>query len=457
MTGEEVMRIPGVVDVQAVNFSPDGTMLATADEDAIARIWEIPSGKALVTLYGDTNWMTDIAFSPDGTRIATASWDRTARVWDLLTGRTLFTLSGHEDFVSSIAFSPDGRRLVTGGRDMTVKVWDAAPSSEVVSVDTGTPLARAAMNDDASRLITIGRRALLWNFSHGFDLVSPGAHLLATLRLEPPQRDATFSPDDRLIMTSGSPGVGVLWDADTGVQVATLTGGSFSQTVAFSPDGMRVAMTTEDVDNLHVWETDTGKKLLQVSEARGAVGLIFSPDGKHILTGNVDGSISIRNVATGDLVLNFPAHSNLVWGVSFSPDGSRLVTSSRDATAKVWDTATWKEILTLRGHTSTVERSVFSADGTQILTASSDGTAKLWDAASGEELLTFYGSTASVSSALFSPDSTRVLTSSYDGAVRVYLVRLDDLIALAKTRVTRSLTSAECLKFLRVEQCPNTP
>jgi hypothetical protein len=40
-----------------------------------------------------------------------------------------------------------------------------------------------------------------------------------------------------------------------------------------------------------------------------------------------------------------------------------------------------------------------------------------------------------------------------DEAVRVYALRLDDLLALAKARVTRSLTTAECRQYLHVEAC----
>jgi hypothetical protein len=41
-----------------------------------------------------------------------------------------------------------------------------------------------------------------------------------------------------------------------------------------------------------------------------------------------------------------------------------------------------------------------------------------------------------------------------DTTVRMYLVRLEDLMALAKSRVTRNLTSEECQQYLHVEQCP---
>ena len=47
-----------------------------------------------------------------------------------------------------------------------------------------------------------------------------------------------------------------------------------------------------------------------------------------------------------------------------------------------------------------------------------------------------------------------IAVASNDGIVRVFLLRIDELLALAETRVTRSLTSAECQKYLHVEACP---
>jgi WD40 repeat protein len=51
------------------------------------------------------------AFSPDSQRIVTGSEDRSARVWEVGTGKQVLTLSGHEAGITSVAFSPDGNRI----------------------------------------------------------------------------------------------------------------------------------------------------------------------------------------------------------------------------------------------------------------------------------------------------------------------------------------------------------
>ena len=53
-----------------------------------------------------------------------------------------------------------------------------------------------------------------------------------------------------------------------------------------------------------------------------------------------------------------------------------------------------------------------------------------------------------------SPDGLHLATASYDGTDRIYVLRLEELIALAESRVTRSLTPEECRMYLHLEQCP---
>jgi WD40 repeat protein len=91
--------------------------------------------------------------------------------------------------------------------------------------------------------------------------------------------------------------------------------------------------------------------------------------------------------------------------------------------------------------------------GARLATASADDTARIWDAASGQLLLTLY-SPVEVGGVAFSPDGSRLATSNNDQTLRLYLLRVPDLVALARSRVTRALTTAECRRYLHVEQCP---
>ena len=64
----------------AASFSR-GTLFATAGEDTTAKLWNLRTGKEVLTLTGQSFALTGVAFSPDGTRLATSSGDGTVRVY----------------------------------------------------------------------------------------------------------------------------------------------------------------------------------------------------------------------------------------------------------------------------------------------------------------------------------------------------------------------------------------
>jgi WD40 repeat protein len=84
-----VARLPGAANVQAVRFSPDGTLLATGGQDQTIRIWDVSTNRTILTLTGHSGTINSVAFSPDGTRVASASDDGTVRQYDIVTDRLL--------------------------------------------------------------------------------------------------------------------------------------------------------------------------------------------------------------------------------------------------------------------------------------------------------------------------------------------------------------------------------
>ena len=94
----------------------------------------------------------------------------------------------------------------------------------------------------------------------------------------------------------------------------------------------------------------------------------------------------------------------------------------------------------------------FNADGTLVVTASDDHTARVWLVADGQEVTVLRGSTGPVGSAAFSPGGAAVVTASTDGLARLYSCELcapwRELLNVARSRVTRSLTPAERRAFL---------
>jgi WD40 repeat protein len=165
--------------IQSLTVSWDGKLLASghlegAEVPVSVHVWELSSGRSLVTLRGHTDLVNCLAFSRDGKLLATAAAgaDSSVRIWEIATGqqvlhvhqqdpvlcllsspsdsvfasgtfsgsvnmcewttgRTLRSLSReHGGGICSLAFSPNNERLATGHLDSSALVWNIAQSNE---------------------------------------------------------------------------------------------------------------------------------------------------------------------------------------------------------------------------------------------------------------------------------------------------------------------------------------
>jgi WD40 repeat protein len=457
-TGEMILSLPRQGNVvNSVAFSPDGTRLVTTSDDQTARVWDANTGEELLTLYSQTANITNAAYSPDGTRIATAIGNNQVKVWEAATGRELLTLAGHSNAVLTVGFSPDGSRLITASSDGTARIWNISPSRELLTLVNGPAIASnagasLAYSPEGTRLAVAYSDpiAKVWDVRTGKLSLSLVGHTADIISI-------AYNFDGTRIATAARDGTAKIWNAVSGKELLTLTGPKdLVLGVAFSPDGTRIATASWDGTAI-VWDAVTGKKLLTLTGHKDHVGsVVFSPDGTRIATASWDGTAIVWDAVTGKKLLTLTGHTSVVRQVVFSPDGTRLATASFDLTAKEWDAVSGKELVTLSGHVNNVFSVAFSPDGKTIATASRDGTAKLWDALTGKELLTLHPPDA-LTSVAFSPDGSQLAVASRDGTARIYLLPIEDLIALAKQRVTRSLTTEECQQYLHVSTCPTEP
>jgi len=105
-----------------LDFSSDGTFIATCSEDHTAKLWFLNNDQ-IVNLIGHQGIVDELSISPDSEMIATASWDRTIKIWNRK-GKLLKTLNGHNGAVRSVAFSPDGKWLASSGDDQSIIIWN---------------------------------------------------------------------------------------------------------------------------------------------------------------------------------------------------------------------------------------------------------------------------------------------------------------------------------------------
>ncbi|HEY9663062.1 MAG TPA: AAA-like domain-containing protein, partial [Allocoleopsis sp.] len=161
---------------------------------------------------------------------------------------------------------------------------------------------------------------------------------------------------------------------------------------------------------------------------QGVHTVAFSPDGQRIATGSLDGVVKLWQL-NGQPLFTLNGHTDRIWSLSFSPDGALLASSSADGTTKLWRPDGTLQS-TLKGHQWGVWTVRFSPDGQLLASAGYDGKINLWRR-DGKLLKTFTEATA-MTSVAFSPDGQILASGGYSGKLK--LRRLDGTLLTTISR-----------------------
>jgi WD40 repeat protein len=130
---------PHVFRVLAIDFSPDGKLLAAGggepSRSGEVKIWDVEKAtlvRSLDSLHSDT--VFGVRFSPDGTKLATGAADKFLKVSNVADGKELKSFEGHTHHVLAVDWKSDGEELVTGGADNVVKVWDFEAGEQLLTL-----------------------------------------------------------------------------------------------------------------------------------------------------------------------------------------------------------------------------------------------------------------------------------------------------------------------------------
>jgi WD40 repeat protein len=480
----KVVKDPrGNTKIFDLDVSPDGTLLvAGRAEGTELQLYGLPSGEQLdVVRAAHGVGILDVEFSGDGRLVATGGVDATAKVWEgvdrgrLHTAVTLFTGAA----TGSVSLDRTGSRFFTWGTPSgEAKSWDVSPAGrgEVLTLrgpDTDEH-PDIAFTPDGRRLVaTSGREGTVWVWS-----TDTGKPLFALERHKRARAviGIDVSPDGARIATAGADGSVRIFDAETGKQLLV-------------------------VPRLHCKSRRTppashAQEVLSRRKRRCGVNrAVFSPDGTRIATTGLDATVRILD-ARGRQLRVLREHKVEGFGtypVEWSPDGFRLLTMGPSGTV-IWNARTFRKLLALPPPVTPATSAVWSPDGRQVLIEAGPGV-YVYDASSGELLRTL-DNTAGVSDLAFSRDGARLAVGTVslggyvnrildwptpaavepltlrDGArrvawspdgkllagvrqrtgaqfVRVWALDLERLLRIARDRVTRSLTEAECRQYLQ--------
>lgn len=313
-------------EVRCLAFTPDDgrgnvrtPILAYGSADRVIHLWDSLQGSG-TSGVDPLESRTCVAVSPEGKRLYSLGAGTNVRIWDIVSGKSVLTLEG-DPVLRAMALSPDGRWLA-GSRSepdensenrATLRLYDTGTGRvQAVCEGQGAPITVLAFRHDSKLLASGGVRfsdVWLWSVPTGEPV------LLLNEAVDDCSVEAlAFHPSGRLLAvagidwlaTSGQDGQVVLWDLEERQVKQTLY--------------VRVPSQTSG----------------EVRVTGGATALVFRPDGKVLACAGLNRAIRLWDLAS-DKVQELTGHTETITCLRYSPDGKWLASCSEDRTLRLWD------------------------------------------------------------------------------------------------------------------------
>ena len=467
-TGEILSTLKGNMSVLALEFSPDGTRLASAgmssDSKVTLQIWDIESREQLWNAEGKestsnkpfTGWVNALAFSPGGKMLASGGTDKIVQLWDSATGKPIATFTGHTNGITALTFSPDNRTLASGSADGTVQFWNIKTQNPLPIHITGHTMRveTATFFKDNTTLATVTHDGVINLWDVKTSQKTDTKILRKTDLYFRPDQDrkhqywlstAAFSSDGTKIICTGVEGNRLfsgsantayipdqsvrLSDVRTGHDLQTMAAAGGASSATFSPDGKTVAFG--DSDKILVWNTETDENFNISLD-------MLSVDTSHLDQNDID---KLSDQHKSEISALKPNISALV----FSPSGEKLISGTKGGKVQMWDAKTGVPLARLFvGEVPTIEGTppnihfayqehirtlAFSPNGNLIAIASNKRI-HLLRLLAGHKHTLLKEITHSAEALVFSPDNTFLIIGRNNSKIELWNLETKDKPAI---------------------------
>jgi WD40 repeat protein len=265
------MRVPSAN--KAWHFTPDSKSVLVCDSLGRVARWLGPDFKRAESLFDVGTNILEAQISGDCRLLALGSTNGVIQVWDLNRRTLLREFSGVKSpWGLSLVFAQESRKLLgIYFQDSSLHEWD----------------------------LTTGKETTSWaDLTHSFDgkslLRDIGSGHQSTLEIGAPW-DGTFSPDGKLVAAASTLGLVRVWETATLRETATFRDFLLGvHSVAFSPDGKRLAAGSNGQEAIKLWDIESRQELMAL-EGHGSMfhPTAFSPDGNLLGSSNVNGVLHL--------------------------------------------------------------------------------------------------------------------------------------------------------------------
>ncbi|TFY68664.1 hypothetical protein EVG20_g3458 [Dentipellis fragilis] len=343
----------------------------------------------------------------------------------------------HGVLVNAVAFSSNG--LASASEDTGVRLWRIGPGSEHCDPIPPSFLHESSVSDVAftsdGEYLASGSdngTVLLWH--HPLADSNPGQRVSSLLRDAGHISSLRFSPDGSRLAVTTQSWTNYVVDIRSEPVVHELKGNSLPALLwqckpAFTPHGTFLISACIG-GKVTIWHTDQLTNTVAKCHSEAIYAIDVSPDGSRFVSGSMDGTLYLGYIDTKGCAKSasngtIAGHRSAVYAVEFAKQGDFFASASQDCTVRLWQNKTGQPIAVYTYHTDIVSSISISFDGAIIASGSHDGSVRFWDTtthdAIGEPMQ------GRMRSIVFSPDGSLLASISHGQNLRVWCLYTGNL------------------------------
>lgn len=372
----------------AVEFSPDGKIVAVGDRDGLIRLWDTNLWQEIASYSGHRLGILDMAFSPDGTRLASVAMDNTLIQWEIGLDENTGHISVPVIGVTCVVFSRDGSTIGTGGNDFKINLWDTNNLNLLSTITISSKVVDMTIINNSNSLAVGGsdRRVTIVDIE-GKIIVRQLDGLQYTLS------SIASSPDSEYLAGGDINGGIVVWDRNGDLiwripNIEGIAGSNNSlgnaHSLVFSTDGISLISGIR-TGTFRVFRAETGEEILQDQSLDvHTEKLAISYDSKYVISQNNNGRLKVWDLYGGKQL--YELQGEIKAGNPFSQNNQYFAVATNQSTVKVNNIISGKEYYLFNGHQG-IKTIKFINNGAQ-LAIGQEQRMHLWSMSSGQEIQT---------------------------------------------------------------------
>ena len=304
--------------VTCVSLCQEGQIFTVGSHGNIIRIWNLPdevsaamshsfkpieSGhsayrriSASKTLRGHDGRVTCLAACPDGSALASGDEDGVARVWNFPGGLPLNRLNGHAASISALSLHHAQHLMVSGSEDGRICFWNWQTGQPCHPVtDTGSAVSALTTDSNGNYVISGHANGQIrhWNATTGRLLATFSGHDGAVTCL---------AADHRTFMSGGADHKVRFWSFDRDREICAFAGHTDRITAgALSADGTMIVSGSADC-SIRVWSVSENRLVKTLRDGQAEISaLALSANGRVLVGGMRDSTVRIWGFAPVDI------------------------------------------------------------------------------------------------------------------------------------------------------------